>query len=319
MRVGYHASHEQFTPSELLSLVRHAEKAGFRDAMCSDHLAPFSCRQGQSGFAWSWLGAALASTDMTFGTVNAPGQRYHPAIVAQAIATLSQMFEGRFWAALGTGQFINEQVTGSGWPPKQVRSQRLLECVRIIRALLAGDTVEHRGEVTVSGGRLFTVPAVQPRILGAAITAETAAWAATWADGLITVYQGDGRMREVVESFRRAGGAGKPVFLQAQHAFAPTYEQALEGSTHEWAHSVLSSQVLTDLRFPEQIDDASTLAKPGDVEARVRVSAEPEQHLQWLREYEALGFEAVYVHNVARYQREFIDAFGRHVLPHFRE
>ena len=319
MRVGYHASHEQFTPSELLALVRHAEAAGFREAMCSDHLAPFSCRQGQSGFAWSWLGAALASTGMTFGTVNAPGQRYHPAIIAQAIATLCQMFEGRFWVALGTGQFINEQVTGSGWPSKRVRSERLLQCVGVIRAMLAGDTVEQCVDVTVSSARLYTLPSVPPHILGAAITPETAAWAATWADGLITVYQGEGRMQAVLESFRDAGGAGKPVFLQAQHAFAPTYEQALEGATREWAHSVLTSQVLTDLRYPEQIDDASALAKPEDVATRVRVSADPEQHLQWLQEYEALGFEAVYVHNVVRHQREFIDAFGRHVLPHFNE
>jgi coenzyme F420-dependent glucose-6-phosphate dehydrogenase len=317
VRVGYHASHEQFSPSELLSLVRQAEAAGFRDAMCSDHLAPFSCRQGESGFAWSWLGAALASTGMTFGTVNAPGQRYHPAIIAQAIATLSQMFEGRFWVALGTGQFINEQVTGSGWPSKQLRTERLLECVQIIRALLDGETVEHHGEVVVSGGRLYTLPTVQPLLLGAAITPETAAWAATWADGLITVYQHGGRMQEVVESFRSAGGTNKPIFLQAQHAFAPTYEQALEGATREWAHSVLSSPVLTDLRYPEQVDDASALAKPADVSVRVRISAEPEEHLGWLREYGTLGFDAVYVHNVTRYQREFIDAFGRHVLPHF--
>ena len=104
---GFHASHEQISPRQLL-----AEQAGFQAAMCSDHLEPWSSRQGHSGLAWAWLGAALATTDLTFGTVTAPGQRYHPAVVAQAIATLGQMYPGRFWTALGTGQHANEHVTG---------------------------------------------------------------------------------------------------------------------------------------------------------------------------------------------------------------
>ena len=317
MRVGYHASHEQFTPAELLAFVREAEAAGFREAMCSDHLAPFTPQQGQSGFAWSWLGAALACTNLTLGTVNAPGQRYNPVIIAQAIATLAQMFEGRLWVAFGSGQYINEHVTGAGWPPKETRKARLLECVSIIRALLAGECVQHQGEVTASQARLYTLPAQQPKLFAAAITSETAAWAGSWADGLITVYQGEGRMEETVAAFRNFGGEGKPVFLQAQHAFAPTYEEALEEAVREWRQCVVSNSVITDLRFPEQIDEASALATANDVAARVRISADPGQHLAWLCEYEELGFDAVYVHNVSRRQREFIEAFGQHVLPHF--
>src|SRR5918997_1180783 len=101
--VGLHCSHEQIPPSRLLSHVREAEVAGFRAAMSSDHFSPWSERQGESGFAWSFLGAALEATDLPFGVVNAPGQRYHPAIIAQAVASLSAMYEGRFWVALGSG------------------------------------------------------------------------------------------------------------------------------------------------------------------------------------------------------------------------
>ncbi len=317
VQVGYHASHEQFRPSELLSLVCRAEAAGFRHAMCSDHVAPFSERQGQSGFAWAWLGAALAQTGMSFGTVNAPGQRYHPVIIAQGIATLAEMFEGRVWLALGTGQLINEHITGGPWPAKEVRNRRLQECVSIIRALLSGETVEHHGEVEVSEARLYSLPRMVPPLFAAAITKETAAWAASWADGLITVYQPDGRMEDVVRAFRDADGANKPVFLQAQHAFAPSDDLAREEATREWSHSVLSSRVLTDLRLPGQIDDAAAMARPEDIAKRVRISADPQQHLAWLREYEALGVERVYVHNVARYQEAFIEAFGRDVLQHF--
>ena len=102
--IGFHASHEQLSPGDALQAVIAAEAAGFDAAMCSDHLAPWSERQGESGHAWSWLGAALQATDLQFGVVNAPGQRYHPAIVAQAIGTLGAMYPGRFWAALGTGE-----------------------------------------------------------------------------------------------------------------------------------------------------------------------------------------------------------------------
>src|SRR5436190_22142862 len=142
--IGYHCSHEQFPPSELLSLVSLARSAGFRAAMCSDHFNPWSER-GQSGFAWSWLGAALQASPLPFGVVNAPGQRYHPAIVAQAAATLASMYPGRFWVALGTGQNLNEHITGAPWPSKPERRQRLLEAVGVIRAVWAGETVDREG------------------------------------------------------------------------------------------------------------------------------------------------------------------------------
>ena len=104
MKIGFHASHEQFSPRDLLSLIPKAEKAGFKLVLSSDHFHPWSDLQGESGFAWSWLGAAMQASTMEFGVVNAPGQRYHPAIIAQAYATLDQMFPGRFWMANGSGQ-----------------------------------------------------------------------------------------------------------------------------------------------------------------------------------------------------------------------
>src|SRR4029434_3173144 len=118
---GIRASHEQIPPAELLSAVVAAERAGFDAAMCSDHFSPWSDRQGESAFAWSWRGAALQATTLSFGVVNAPGQRYHPAIIAQAIGTLAAMYPGRFWAALGSGEASNEHITGTGWPAKPVR------------------------------------------------------------------------------------------------------------------------------------------------------------------------------------------------------
>src|ERR687898_1799077 len=167
--IGFHNSHEQVHPAELLKAVQHAEEVGFTGAMSSDHFSPWSARQGQSGFGWSFLGAALATTSLPFGAVNAPGQRYHPAIIAQAIATLGAMFPGRFWVALGSGEAMNEHITGERWPVKSLRDARLRECVEVMRALFAGETVSHSGLVQVDRARLWTRPATPPPLIGAAV------------------------------------------------------------------------------------------------------------------------------------------------------
>ena len=158
--------------------------------MCSDHFSPWSERQGQSAFAWSWLGAALQATSLPFGVVNAPGQRYHPAIIAQAIATLGAMYEGRFWVALGTGEASNEHITGEALAA-QGRAQRpaARSASTIIRALLAGEEVSHDGLVTVDRARVWTRPKVTPTLIGAAVSVETAGWVGGWADGLATIDQ----------------------------------------------------------------------------------------------------------------------------------
>nr|BFE82789.1 hypothetical protein GCM10020093_053900 [Planobispora longispora] len=205
---GFHSSHEQIHPAALLKAVVRAEQAGFAAAMSSDHFSPWSARQGHSGFAWSWLGAALQATGLRFGVVNAPGQRYHPAIVAQAIGTLAAMFPGRFWAALGTGEASNEHITGEGWPRKPVRTARLRECVDVIRALLAGEEVSHDGLVTVDRARLWTRPETPPELVGAAVSVETARWCAEWADGLITVNAPIETLRRMIGAYRDAGGRG---------------------------------------------------------------------------------------------------------------
>ncbi|HZD43226.1 MAG TPA: LLM class flavin-dependent oxidoreductase, partial [Methanomicrobiales archaeon] len=169
MKISYHASHEQFSPDRLLSLVKAAEAAGFQGVTSSDHFHPWSRRQGESGFAWSWLGAAMQATDLPFGVVTVPGQRYHPAILAQAAATLAVIFPGRLWIAAGSGELLNEGVTGGPWPPKSERNRRLQESVQVMRALMAGEEVTYRGLVQVESARLYTRPEQPLPIFGAAL------------------------------------------------------------------------------------------------------------------------------------------------------
>src|SRR5688572_24484477 len=147
--IGYQASHEQFSPSELLRYCKLAEQAGFTSINASDHFHPWSNRQGHSGYSFAWLGAAMSQSRLPFGVVCTPGYRNHPAIVAQASATLSDMFPDRFWIALGSGEALNERITGEKYPVKSERNERLLECHDIIQRLLSGETVTHYGRVTV--------------------------------------------------------------------------------------------------------------------------------------------------------------------------
>ncbi len=313
--LGYHASHEQFAPRDLLRYAQVAESAGFDAAMCSDHFAPWGERQGNSGFAWSWLGAALAATSLPFGTVNAPGQRYHPAIVAQAVATLDQMFPGRCWVALGSGQHLNEHITGERWPSKAERTARLEECVEVLRALWDGETVTHRGWVIVDEARLHTLPESPPRLLGAAITPTTAGRVARWADGLITIDQPADQLRQVVEAFRSSGGQHRSMALQVQLSYAPTDDEALGAAHDQWRTNIADSAVLAELRTPEQFDALAAFIRPDDLEGDVRVSSDTSVHVEWLRERIDMGFDELYLHNVHPDQQRFIEDFGERVLP----
>ena len=313
--IGFHCSHEQIPPSRLLADVQEAEAAGFGAAMSSDHFSPWSERQGESGFAWSFLGAALQGTGLPFGVVNAPGQRYHPAIVAQAAASLAELFPERLWLALGTGEASNEHITGEPWPSKATRNARLRECVDVMRALFAGKVVDHDGLVRVDRARLWTLPPEPPKLIGAAVSAETAAWCGAWADGLVTINQPRETLERVIGAFREGGGGSKPIRLQVHLSWAETEEEALRIAHDQWRTNLFSPPLCWDLETVEQFDLAAKHVRPEDVRDSVLISADLSRHVEWLRELSELGFDQIVLHHVGQDQTAFIDAFGRRVLP----
>jgi coenzyme F420-dependent glucose-6-phosphate dehydrogenase len=315
--IGYHASHEQFSPSELLRYAAQAEEAGFTSINCSDHFHPWSERQGHSGFSFAWLGAAMAKSKLPFGIVCAPGQRYHPAIVAQAGATLSQMFPGRFWMSLGSGEALNERITGEKWPDKPERNQRLEECFTIMKRLFGGETVSHSGKVQVEHARLYTLPEKPTPLFGAAVTAETAAWMGSWADGLITVHQPRPELKKLVEGFRSNGGKSKPIYLKVQLSYAGTDEEALRGAHEQWRTNIFSGSVLGDLWRVEQFDALGEMVQPNEMHKMVRISSSVQKHIDWIKEDMELGFDRIILHNVNREQELFIRDFGEKLLPGF--
>ena len=288
--IGFHASHEQFTPRELLDCVVLAEPG-----------------PGE---------AALQATEQSFGVVTVPGGwRYHPAILAQAAATLCQLFPGRFWMAPGSGERMNEQITGERWPLKEERNRRLQEGVRIMRALWAGEEVSSREPIPVDGARLYTRAQEPPPLIGAALTPRTARWLAGWADGLITVNAPPGKLREIMAAFREGGGEGKPVYLQVHLSWAADEGEALRQAHEQWRSNIFASHMLAELRTPEEFEAAAEFVRPEDMRGPVLVSSDIERQLDWLQELLELGVDGLYLHQVGTDQRGFIDVFGERVLP----
>jgi len=309
--ICYHSSHEQFAPSELITYAVRAEKAGFAGIHSSDHFHPWSERQGHSGFSLGWIAAAMQATSLPFSMVCAPGQRYHPAIIAQALATLDEMFPGRIDMELGSGEALNEVITGEDWPVKEVRNRRLLECAQIIRRLLNGETVNHNGHVKIREARLYTLPRKQPRLLCAAISNETAAWAGSWADGLLTTVESDEtKNAEKIDLFRKNGGGDKPVFLQYAFSYARRRADAEQGAFDQWRSNILPREKLADLRRVQEFDAAGEQVTMEDVLEAIPVHTSISELMEKVSVLEKTGAERIVLHNINRPHDEFIDDFG---------
>lgn len=256
----------------------------------------------------------MQATNMPFGIVCAPGQRYHPAIIAQAAATLGEMFPGRFWMSLGSGEYLNESITADPWPVKEARNRRLKECVDVMRRLFAGQTVTHDGLVRVHQAKLYTHPKQPPPIYCAAIGAVTSAWAGEWADGLVTVAGPPKDLRDKIDAFRARAG-DKPVFVQAAVSFARDDAQALAAARKNWPICGLGIDQIEDLPNPAAmlkncppVDDAQVLKT-------FRISSSIQQHIDWIAADLEAGATRVYLHHIGPEMERFIDVFGERVLP----
>lgn len=318
-RYSYHASHEQFSPADLLHFSRLAEDAGFDAVFCSDHLQPWARVQGHSGHTWTWLGAALQATQrVSFGTITVPGGwRYQPVMLAQAIATLCQMFPGRIpWLAFGSGEALNEAAVGLGWPASEERQRRLQEGVRIVRALLSGERVTDGGLVQASDARLWERPAQCPLLLGAAMSEETAHWLGGWADGLLTLGRNLPQLESLIAAFRAGGGDGKPVHVKVDVCWGG--KEAEHTAHQHWRYTCFKGDTHHDLRTPEDFEAASASLTPADMHQHVLISDDPQAYIDHLLACEALGVSALNIHHVGPEQRGFIERFSSQVLPALR-
>ncbi|THU39577.1 TIGR03885 family FMN-dependent LLM class oxidoreductase [Niastella caeni] len=311
--IGYHASHEQFAPSHLLRLAQMAEQAGFDCIHSSDHFQPWGIRQGESGFSFSWLGAALQATTLPVSVVCTPGYRYHPAIVAQAISTLAEMFPGRFHAELGSGEAINEMITATEWPPKEERNERLLQCARIIRNLLHGQAVSLQGEVKTPPIRLYTLPQQPPPVFCAAISEKTAAWAGTWADGLLTTADAVAVTKRKMEVFHEQAGVAKPVYIQLGFSYSRSKKEALEGAWEQWKTNMLPAEQLANLATPQQFEAATKHITVQDVAEKITIFTDIRALHEFVEGYKRLGVHRIFLHNINTQQEQFIEDYGQFI------
>ncbi len=315
LKIGYHVSHEQFSPASLLQYVVKAEEAGFQFALSSDHFNPWSEIQGHSGFAWSWLGAALARTTFPIGVVNCPYRRYNPAIIAQATATLLDMFPERFWLSVGSGQMLNEGIVGQPWPPKSERNAALKDAVKLMRQLWAGEEVNYSGLFEVREAKLYTRPPHQPEVVGAAITAATTEFVSHWADALITVIQSMKKLEEITKIWKDSAGPEKPMYIKIQVSYDPDPVQAKQLAFEQWKTNIFGSDLLAQLRTPKQFEQAAAHVSPDDMEGHVLMGNDPGYFIEKIKAFQELGFKRISVHNVNKNQEDFIDFFAEKVLP----
>lgn len=323
VNIGFHASHEQFSPAELLNLAKQSERCGFEFIMSSDHLNPWSEQQGHSGFCWSWLGAALQTTSQVpFGTMAIPGGwRYHPVLIAQAAATLAEMYPERMdWIAVGSGEALNESVVSPKWPHKNERNARMKEGVEIIRALWNGETVTRtNGYHYTKNAKIWSLPPTSPKILGAALSPETASFLGDWADGMITVMQPDKKLKDIITAFRKNGGEHKPLYLQLQVSWHQDKEQAKQNAFDQWRNNLIAAEHSEDLNTIDAICEIAKSFTIKDLEGKVVISSDYNLFIQLIRKYIHMGFNTIILHNTGRNQAEFIEAFGSNVLPYVKE
>lgn len=320
--IGYAASFEQFHPNDLLAHCQTAEQHGFEVVSASDHFHPWVPSQGHSAFVWSWMGALGATTKMRFGTgVTPPGYRYHPAVLAQAAATIEAMFPGRFFLGLGAGEALNEHIVGEYWPEAPTRLERLVESIEIIEKLFTGKSIKHQGKhFRIESARLYTLPDTPPPIYVATSGPIMAARTGKLTDGIITVGAADEKIANLMSRFEKgAREAGKDPsklarLLQIKVSYASTDQEAIDSAVREWPNGGMNFPK-ADIRTPEDFEAMAKLVRPENFKNRVLATADLEQHTAYIQHFIDLGFHEVHVHNVNREQDAFIKAYGEKVIP----
>jgi G6PDH family F420-dependent oxidoreductase len=322
VKVGYAAALEQFSPGEIVELSTAAEGHGFTGVMAADHFQPWVPQQGQASYVWSVLGALGQRTRGDLGPgVACPSFRHHPAIVAQAAATLESMYPGRTWLGLGSGEALNEHVFGGYWPEAPERIRMMFEAVEVIQKLFTGKDVKHAGEFfKLHSTRLWTMPKTPPQILIATAGPITAKRAGARCDGIITPGATVEKVAGVLAKFDEGAtsegkdGDAMPKLLQLHLSWADTDEEALANAITEWPNGGMKFPK-QDVRSPHDFAAMAALVRPDDFNGRMVISSDPDAHRAEIQRFLDVGVTQVYLHNVGRNQREWMDVFGAEVLP----
>jgi G6PDH family F420-dependent oxidoreductase len=312
-RFGYFLSCEEFGPRELVEQARMAEQAGFEELWISDHYHPWCEAQGQSPFVWSVIGAISEATSLPVETaVTCPTVRVHPAVVAQAAATSAVQLGGRFRFGVGSGEALNEHITGDRWPEAAVRLEMLEEAVEVIRKLFTGRQVSHHGKhYTVEKARLYTVPDEPIPIDVSGFGPAAIDLAGRIGDGYITVKP----QQEAVSRFRKSGGEGKTVRGGTKVCWGRDREAAVDLAYEKWGPNQVPGELSQILPTPKHFEQAFELITREQVAQSFTCGDDVDEHVNTLKEFVDAGFDTVFVNQIGPDQRGFFDFYRDEVLP----
>jgi G6PDH family F420-dependent oxidoreductase len=311
---GYALSSEEHAPLDLVRHARRAEELGFEFLSISDHYHPWVDAQGHSGFVWSIIGGIAATTErIRLGTgVTCPTIRIHPAIIAQATATVASMMPGRFFFGVGTGEKLNEHILGDRWPEFEVRAEMLEEAVEVIRKLWQGGVQSHHGRYyTVENARIYDLPEQPPQIIVSGSGPKATDMAGRIGDG----YWGMGPQQELVEQFDSVAGPGKPKYAQVTLCWAEDPAAARRTAFEWWPTAAIKGEASQELPSPKHFEQLAQMVTEEQVAEAVSCGPDPEPVLQQVQTYLDAGFDHVYLHQVGPDQEGFLDFAARELLP----
>lgn len=330
LRFGYKASAEQFGPSELVDLAVLAEEVGFDSVFVSDHFQPWMHEGGHAPAVLPVLGAMGAKTSrVLLGTsVLTPTFRYHPAVIAQAFASLGVMYPGRIILGVGTGEALNEVTLGMEWPDSPERFQRLKEAIALIEALWADERVTFDGTYySVKDATVYDRPAPDqavPIYIGAAGPAATRL-AGRIADGFITTsgkdpaLYADKLMPALREGLEKEGRSPDSIdtLMEVKVSYHPDRQTALE-KTRFWAPLALSPEEKMGIHDPVEMQRRGDALPIERAASRFIVSTDPDEHVEQILKYHDLGFRHLVFHDPGHDQEEFLRTYGAEILPRLR-
>jgi len=327
MNIGYWAAQEQYSMQQLLDFVVEAEKGGFATTMTSDHFHPWWHDNAFGNFTWAWMAAAAERTKkMQFITgVTAPIYRYHPAIIAQAFASLDVLYPGRIGLGLGSGEAMNEAPLGFDWPRAKARLARTKESIQIIKKLWGQEDnegfVDFNGEYfLLRGAKLYTPPSGHIPLYMAATGEQSVRVAAKFADGLIT-YLNPEQAGKVLETFdktcEKSGMSQKPKIAEYKLSFSDDYDKALK-STYFWRATLIKNVFDSDISDPRKLQQrALKQVSDKELEKSIGIITSIEDSISSIEEYFRAGFTTVYVHSSSPDEIKFVQEFSEKVLPYF--
>jgi len=311
---GYFLMAEENDPRELVRQARLAEEAGFEFLWLSDHYHPWLDEQGESPFAWSVIGALSQVTSLPVTTaVTCPLIRLHPAVIAQAAATSALLTGGRFRLGVGTGEALNEHITGARWPSAEERLEMLEEAVHVIRELWTGKLISHFGtHYTVDTARLYSLPRQPPPLLMSGFGEKSIQLAARIADGYISTMPDPAGLRR----YREAGGEGRLTQVGMKVCWGPDEEQARKTMHRLWPTEEIPGEAAQLLPLPRHFGQLAQAVPEDKISAPC--GPDPQAHIAAIRQYAEAGFDEVYIGQVGPDQEGFFEFYARQVLPQLR-